>query len=422
MKQHIATMLLVVLLLVLFSPVASVSAQDGDDSVWGEVLNPDGSINYDNLTDGGIVTESADWMPDIPLIGPVEAVYHIYETPSGNLVQLPSATTLFFMALNPQASGMTDVSSSLFSGAGTMLSTAGIISAMLNGSGSIDFSGTDYVNSEQFADAVIAGDADIWSLGTGDILNLVWNLASMSIEDGSLYTALLLYTPDNIPPEFAELFDLYNDDDIDIPAPARCPAPVVTPGIISTEGLLIAPNYPLVTGQDPDKRGVDISFSASVAPTIHTYYTEVPVFDDACRALNFDGQASDCTRPNGLPGQTKREIVGWECQQHKDAYPETFSLAYGEIRLTQESKDWILDTLSIRYPGAYVHNPKFTWPASSGSSTWSYTAQRAPVADPGEWAVYVGGQTSGTPVSDSRGFGGPAGLFDVWLKETALVQ
>jgi hypothetical protein len=116
------------------------------------------------------------------------------------------------------------------------------------------------------------------------------------------------------------------------------------------------------------------------------------------------------------------KITGWECQQRQRVFPETISLAYGELRLTAESKSWILDTLSLRYPGAYIHHPKFTWPASAGGSTWSYTARNVPVADPGEWVIIVAGQTSGTPVSPARAFGGPAGFFKVYLKETAIIR
>lgn len=60
-------------------------------------------------------------MPTIPLIGNIPATYHLYETPSGNLVMVPSAETLFFMAMNLQESGLSGAQSQL--GSGLMIAT-----------------------------------------------------------------------------------------------------------------------------------------------------------------------------------------------------------------------------------------------------------------------------------------------------------
>src|SRR5258707_4579879 len=110
---------LTLLLIVIVSPAF---AQDGDGP-WGEVVDADGNIRYDNLTDLGETHETVDWMPAVPFIDG-QATYHEYVSPSGNLVVLPSATTLFFMAANPEASRLNQADSSLgnrLSGLGTML-------------------------------------------------------------------------------------------------------------------------------------------------------------------------------------------------------------------------------------------------------------------------------------------------------------
>src|SRR5512146_2396384 len=86
-----------------------VAAQDNP---WGEVIDGDGNIQYGNLTDLGEVQVAADWMPNVPFIGG-QATYHRYMTPSGNIVVMPSASTLFFMALNPDASGLNNAYSAL---------------------------------------------------------------------------------------------------------------------------------------------------------------------------------------------------------------------------------------------------------------------------------------------------------------------
>ena len=47
----------------------------------------------------------------------LDATYHRYQTPSGNIVVLPSPVTLFFMALHPEESGLTNAQSMLGNGA-----------------------------------------------------------------------------------------------------------------------------------------------------------------------------------------------------------------------------------------------------------------------------------------------------------------
>ena len=411
---------LTLLVATLFVTAIPVAAQDGGDSVWGEVLDQDGTIRYDNLIDQGVQVEDASWMGVSILgttIGP-SAEYHIYETPSGNVVKLPTATTLFFMALNPAESGMNDASASHLTGAGTLLSAPGIVSAMLQGA-DIDLSGTEYVSADQYADALIAGETNIWSLGAGDLWGIMSSLGRASWNDlgngeFNLYTALFLYTPDNIPAEILELLppdlELPPDND-DPPDPPDCPAGFATPGKISTSGTLVAPNYPLVVGQDPDKRGVDLSFSASVAPTIYTYWELVPIEEmGTCGSL-----ANNNLHPCKI-------VVDWVCEKRTRSYPETIPVAYASAALSKDSRDWILDTLSIRYPGAYIHNGSFKYPSSSGGSSWSFDRQGVQIQDPGTWLLTVRGRTSGTPVSDARNFGGEAGSFQVYLKETAIIQ
>ena len=430
-KQFSRWFSLILLVAVLFVTVIPVAAQDGGGSLWDAVLNPDGSIRYDNLIDQGVHTEPADWMPSFDVFGQTiggTAEYHLYETPDGTVVQLPTATTLLFMALEPAESGMNDASAYHLTGAGSLLSLPGIISAMLQGA-DIDLSNTEYVSSDQYADALIAGETDIWSLGVNDLWKIMTSLAQASVSDFensgefNLYTALLLYTPDNIPAELLELLP----PDFEFPTepvlPPACPVGRATPGKITTSGRMVAPNYPLVVGQDPDKRGVDLSFNASVAPTIWTYFVEEPIFGNVCKSLNdkpvWD---SDCTRPNGNPGIMQREIVRWVCEERTEIYPETIPVAYASATLSKDSQDWILYTLSIRYPGAYIHKGKFQYPSSSGSDTWSFERQGVQVQDPGTWILTVRGRTSGTPVSDSRNFGGDAGSFQVYLKEIAIVR
>ena len=97
MKQSRPLFFSLLIFVSLFLDIAPAFAQDGNppfvdpNGAWGEVVNADGSINYANLTDGGVVTQPAEWMPSIPGVGPVDAEYHVYTTPSGNTILMPTA-------------------------------------------------------------------------------------------------------------------------------------------------------------------------------------------------------------------------------------------------------------------------------------------------------------------------------------------
>ena len=108
MKRFRNIILALVILSLLAFPLPAIA--DGE-SPWGEILNPDGSIRWDLLSDLGTVSESADWM-DITLPGgmvlDLDATYHRYQTPSGNILVLPSPATLFFMAMHPVESGLAE--------------------------------------------------------------------------------------------------------------------------------------------------------------------------------------------------------------------------------------------------------------------------------------------------------------------------
>lgn len=59
------------------------------------------------------------------LVIDLDATYHRYQTPTGNIVVLPSPATLFFMALHPVESGLTDAESMLGNGASILAMLVG---------------------------------------------------------------------------------------------------------------------------------------------------------------------------------------------------------------------------------------------------------------------------------------------------------
>lgn len=438
------------ILFALLSP-ASASAQGevppvDPNGAWAEVVNADGSINYSNLTDGGVVTQPADWMPNIPIVGQVDAEYHVYYTPSGNTILMPTATTLFFMSANPSASGFNAASSTLgTSGLSTAEGTnsftgiagLGTLWASLTGNGpetTVSLPNGEQILSSEFFNQVISGDQDIYALGPAGLFNFLQGLTNSAVNDFTqgeglnLYTYMLLYAPDQCasvpggctPEQLALLESLLPETPTEEelpPAPGTCPAPFVTPGRIVKSAKLVAPDYPLVVGQDPDKRGADILASARVEPTIYTYYTSEPVTE--CREGTSNNGTTNCTTDGGKPGHEK--VVGWECVQHQKIYPECISFASATLKLTAESQGWILNELSIRYPGAYIHKPRIAFGSSNGCQ-WSETYPRVQIEDPGTWDIFINGQTSGTPVSAPRSFGGKSGELGAWLKETAIIK
>lgn len=396
-----------------FLAVLTVRADGGDGGAWGDVFDADGNL-LPGLIDGGTVTQTVSWMPTIPGYGPIPADYHVYYTDSGNSIVMPTPITLFFMGVNPSASGLSSASSSYGTGAGAIVTLLG--AALGDNLNFTSPSGITYTSPDQFADALIAGEENIWSLPLGDALNMLTFLMETSLTDQDLYLLALLYTPDMCAASPAGCPLLPTPPPTEPPPPELCHAPVISVGAITTSGEKTAPEYPLVIGQDPDKRGVDVTFSASVAPTIYTYWTPVPKWK--CEAGATASGAYNCTTSDGSQGH--REQDGWQCIQQTESYNECVDFAAASITLSQSSRDWILNELSIRYPGAYVHHPSFS--VSGSGCSWSGSSAKLQVEDPGYWNMILRGNTSGTPVSAPRNFSEVVGTFEVWLKEIAIIK
>jgi hypothetical protein len=432
MKKNII-LLLSILILVTLLPARQVFAQD---SAWSEVVDSNGNIQYDRMTDQGVVTQNADWMPSItlPVVGTVSvpAEYHSYVTESGNTVLMPTATTLFFMASNASESGYLAAASTMGTGgpsvgldAATGIAGIGaVFGAMLNNAGGAEmmsainqagFNGP--TAAQDFFQSVASGQTNIWSVNPSGLFNFLGSLSNQSVTDGNLYTYMLLYAPGQcgstpagcsaaqlaltatavptpLPPTATP------------PPPTKCPGSSVKLGAISASASKLDPPYPLVVGQDPGKRGVDVAFSASVAPTIYTYYTPVPIYEERCKIVLGVQKCSNV-------------VTGYSCQVHTKSYPECIASAASSMSLSKDSRDWILNELSIRYPEAYLHHPNFSF--SGGGCKYSASKNHVQVADPGNWNMKISGNTSGTPVSGPRSFS-RSSVFSAWLKEVVIIK
>ena len=418
-----------VFVLLTFLPSRQAFAQDG---AWSEVVDSKGNIQYDQMTDQGVVTQTADWMPSItlPVVGTVSvpAEYHSYVTESSNTVLMPTASTLFFMTANANESGFLAAASTMgTSGLTTVnsdngnvvgIASLGAFFGALAGNQDIGLPST--TSSTDFFNQVISGQTNIWSLSPDGIGNFLSSLLNPSLNDGNLYTYMLLYTPGQCGSTpagcSASQLDLLTAllptplpptaVPTEPPSKPICPDPSVKPGAISASASQVAPPYPLVVGQDPDRRGVDVQFSASVAPTIYTYYTTIPIYEDQCKTILGVRKCS-------------KAITGYTCQVHTRSYPECIESASASMSLSKESREWILNELSIRYPEAYLHHPDFSF--SGGGCVFSASKDRVQVADPGNWNMNISGSTSGTPVSGPRSFS-RGGVFSAWLKEIVIIK
>jgi hypothetical protein len=422
-------LLLSILILVTLLPVHQVFAQD---SAWSEVIDSNGNILYDHLSDQGVVTQAADWMPNItlPVVGTVSvpAEYHSYVTESGNTVLMPTASTLFFMAASANESGFLNAASTMgTSGLSTVNSDSGNVVGFASlgaffgaMTGNQDIGLPSNTNSTDFFNQVISGQTDIWSLNPAGLMNFLTSLSEPSLADGNLYTYMLLYAPGQCGSTPAGCSAVQLDLLASIaptPLPPTsvatpplskpiCPSPSVRPGAISASASQVAPPYPLVVGQDPAKRGVDVEFSASVAPTIYTYYTTVPIYEEQCKTVLGVEKCS-------------KVITSYSCKVHTISYPECIASASASMSLSKDSRDWILNELSIRYPEAYLHHPDFSF--SGGGCAFSVSKDHVQVADPGNWNVRLSGSTSGTPVSAPRSFS-RVSVFSAWLKEVVIIK
>lgn len=393
------------------------------DNPWGEVIDENGNILYANLTDLGEIQVEADWMPDVPFIDG-QATYHRYLAPSGNIVVIPSATTLFFMALNPEVSGLNDAYGALGNGIGvleTML--AGYITPD-------DMVNLGYTNSDAFWQAVINGDVNIWTFEVmGDFF---FNLLSFSLADGNLYTMLLLYLNgdcDAIPGGCPDL----PGDPTPTPPPSVCPPPFIETSPIqitggSGEGGKIAPPNPVVIGQDPEQRGVDVQVNVLVPPVVYHFFNAIRHEDQVC-AWDSTASGPGCPEhPGDLHWRTVVH-VWYECEEHTLVFPDYPASVRVSISLTADSRNWILTDLTQAYPGAHLIHPDFSYSFSEPGSllgnqsvTWSTTIPRIQTADPGNFETTVTVRTNGTPVSAPRQVQVSLGQFSVELVEVILVE
>ncbi len=210
------------------------------------------------------------------------------------------------------------------------------------------------------------------------------------------------------------------------PVPEECPINLRVSQQLPTIGVQkIAPAYPIVVGQDPGKRGVDVSASIQTHPAIVKF--DVPKYEHECQYVGGDILDSACQNNPGW--KNKKIFVG--CETKTLTYPDPIAFAVIEADLAPESIRWITTDLAAKYPGAHVYQAHWAlWPGrapsqgglSGDQTNLSVTYLQLPLADPGAYTLRIQGRTTGTPFTPPRSLSFTAPAFDVQLLESTLIR
>lgn len=448
MKLTKITKLLIAITLVLSQVIAFTPpayAQEGTQDPWANVFDAEGNL-LPTVVDLGEVEldPSPAWWPQagvLDLIG-FHPTYHQYVTANGDVVVVPSASTLFLMTLNPEASGLVNAEGYIGNGVGSLM--INMMLATQGGQSILDRMGEfGYTDPNLFADAVISGEVNIWSFGGTDILNMMRELLQVSGEDFMFATTYLLYiqgtcanSPTGCPANLCEIAPVAcQDDDGDgetDPLPT-CPNATITPGSVSYSAQKLEPNNPIPVGQDPGRRGVDIAFHVEIGPTVYEYYVMIPVLEDVEECYVPDGGYGgtlNCKTDDALPAnngywRTTQEIVDFECEQHILTYPEPVIGVVATALLSESSEEWITGNLASYYYGADVYQNSYSlFPTyglvqvgcdANNVCMGDGSALRVPFRDPGLYRVNLSVQTGGTPVTTGRTITGTGTDFQIYL-------
>lgn len=437
MTRSMRVFLLLAILMTLFVPQAPLAVHAQDGSPWGEVFDENGNLRSD-VTDLGVTTETPDWMSvDLPFGQSLdlEADYHRFQTANGDMVVLPSATTLFFMAMHPQESGLAASAGMMSNGYGSIITFLGLVAGDSIDWGKLQSSHPEYKQPADFWNAVISGKENAWTWFSG--WGFITNLLSMSWNDAAMRSAYLLYlkgaancaaVPGGcsgvvIPPP---------------PVTKKCPDTSIAIQQPTLSIQKTAPNNPLVVGQDSqERRGADVQIAVTVPPVIFTWYEPIYEEKDVCRSPGA-GETPNCKQSSSSTlndGVSDTEQVFKECRQHIEHLPDAITKVQATASLSGDSQAWIKSHLGQTHYGAYIHNPSFQLIPGLGSYSASCdgggtcratgTVQKVPFADPGTFNLKLLATTSGTqfmgmPITQPRSLSAD-GKLQVYVTLPALI-
>jgi hypothetical protein len=282
-----------------------------------------------------------------------------------------------------------------------------------------------YTDPKAFFQAVIEGRESIWSIIN---VKFFFELLKMSFDSGFLVNALLLYLNGvtncaNVPGGCSGL-QAHCSGSSCLPKPSICPLSSISQMPPTLAIQKIAPDHPLVVGQDPAKRGADIQASVSIPPVVFTWYE--PVQDPPTCQFDSSGNGHGCAGP----GNRYTSVIGqggshvswsssmennssWNvvdgpihCNKHVEVLPEAITSIQANAQLNPESRYWILNNLAGNYYEAFIHRPVFNlipdMAQVSGGCNGDHTcsakalAANVPFADPGTFDLKMLVYTAGT--------------------------
>jgi hypothetical protein len=454
LKQTLQILSVFLLIIGLSLPTGRAAADDGGEGhPWANVFDEEGHL-LDNLTDLGEVEVEADWMDlGIPGVLEINPTFHQFVTASGEMLLVPSASTLFFMGLHPVESGLIQAYGALQNGQGMAITGASLLLHLINQTvngqdllAQIDEFG--YTDPAVFMDEFIHNQDQIWTFAGTDVLNLLMELMTIGFSDEILATTYLLYlkgdctsSPTGCPEDLCLVAPQACEEILPANAStspdAKCPAATITVGTPLLTIIPVAPERPLVTGQDPARRGVDIQISAVIPPTIQVVYQAVPVHGEVQRCiLGGTGAALDCTTQAGLTAyngtwQSVREVIRMECQRRVNTFPEPIAALSAWTEISQTSRTWILNELGAYYPGAGILAGSIGLVPGMASAQGgcggdkvcraSALISQVQFQDPGQHLLHLRVQTAGTPLTQGRILTG-YGQVEVGFIAVRLIQ
>lgn len=437
--------------------VIPVLAQDGTTSGGGDFSNfidPDTGLMLPGVIDAGEITiENPDWGNGENELGTVfqEASYHQYIAPNGDTILAPSLTTMNAMIMNGETSG-------LLASEGSYQNPVGLIAAWMSlgqgvsdltyytnqlgvdSNGNMTMGGGYNLEEDTDLDAVskyilqnlqnvVLGtyNAGATGLATNWIaaINQAYQQVMTGAKDGMLAGTYLYYSAANCAKSpvgctAAQTALLAAAAVNPTPVvPPSCPASTIVPGSPSLSISKTGPSNPLVVGQDPDRRGADVSFSVVVPPTVYTYYVPIPIYEDVKLCVgNEDGTSvvgGNCTA-GSVKGTliNTRPLVRVDCEKHVEVYAEPIGAVNATADLNSDSINWINHELSSYYYGAHTIQTSFGLVPGLGSANVycdggktcyaNGAVTNIPFADPGTFSLNLFAATNGTPVSTGRTF------------------
>jgi hypothetical protein len=443
---------LFIALLILVSMVIPVRAEDEPPVDWSNFFTDTGELRSD-VVDGGVVevqttTESAFSGNSVS----TTETYHVYIADNGDSIVAPTYSTLLDSVTAGQditsAVDIENADGSYQIGAGTAVSWTTVYSSIAEAIKAS--SNPTCVNCDSYSsqdDAALQATIDLLlkdlqaaNLGnyseestgfesenwiyTKNFLSL---LLSTGINDETFATTYLYYSAGNCEnsplgcQSICEINPSASVCVVETPKPvAGCPASTIVPGTISMSIVKTAPYSPLVVGQDPDKRGADIAYTATVPPTVYTYYKAIPVY----RTVQVCTPNADGSIPAGAncySGQSSvfngileddEKLDHVDCEKHVLYYAESVTAVKATASLTKQSTDWINNRLSTYYYGAEVQQSSYSLvPGLAAANAYcksnktcyaAGTVSKVQFIDPGFYTLSLTISTSGTPVTTGR--------------------